>query len=134
MVRVILLENVIFNSKPFRFKISCFSAKQTFYVSKSVSIGGTRADPRSHRAVAELHSKILDARPLPRLWGPNSFNFIFGKFWQNRMLAAPRRVSTPTWRKSRIHHYRGVSTPGGANLLFGASFCLKVHRNLKELY
>ena len=39
-------------------------------------------------AVADLHSKILDARPP---WGSKFFQFhaVFGKFWQNRMLAPP---------------------------------------------
>ena len=43
-------------------------------------------------AVADLHSKILDARPSR---GPNSFNFMqfFGRFWQNRVLAPP----SPGW-------------------------------------
>ena len=39
-------------------------------------------------AVADLHSKILDARPP---WGSKFFRFhaVFGKNWQNRMLAPP---------------------------------------------
>ena len=39
-------------------------------------------------AVANLHSKILDAHPP---WGSKFFQFhaVFGKFWQNRMLAPP---------------------------------------------
>ena len=39
--------------------------------------------------VADLHSKILDARPPPP--GPKFFQFhaVFGKIWQNRMLAPP---------------------------------------------
>ena len=53
--------------------------------------------------VADLHSKILDASPP----GPNFFQFhaVFGKMWQNRMLASPRRVGAPTSRKSWIHHW-----------------------------
>ena len=41
-----------------------------------------------HFTVADLHSKILDARP-PR--GSKFFQFhaVFGKIWQNRMLAPP---------------------------------------------
>ena len=40
------------------------------------------------KPVADLHSKILDARPP---WGPKFFQFhaVFGKIWQNRMLAPP---------------------------------------------
>ena len=39
-------------------------------------------------SVADLHSKILDARPP---WGSKFFQFhaVFGKIWQNRMLAPP---------------------------------------------
>ena len=39
-------------------------------------------------AAADLHSKILDSRPPP---GSKFFQFhaVFGKFWQNRMLAPP---------------------------------------------
>ena len=39
-------------------------------------------------SVADLNSKILDARPP---WGPKIFQFhaVFGKIWQNRMLAPP---------------------------------------------
>ena len=39
-------------------------------------------------------------------WGPNSFNLMqfLGKIWQNRMWAHPRRVGTPTLRKSWICH------------------------------
>ena len=42
-------------------------------------------------SVADLHSKILDARPAP--WGSKFFQFhaVFGKFWRNRMLAPPPR-------------------------------------------
>ena len=41
-----------------------------------------------HTSVADLHSKILDARP-PR--GSKFFQFhaVFGKFWRNCMLAPP---------------------------------------------
>ena len=41
-----------------------------------------------HKTVADLHSKILDARPP---WGSKFFQFhaVFGKFWQNHMLAPP---------------------------------------------
>ena len=44
--------------------------------------------------VADLHSKILDARP-PR--GPKFFQFhaVFGKIWQNRMLASPGKLAPP---------------------------------------
>ena len=39
-------------------------------------------------SVVDLHSKILDARPPP---GSKFFQFhaVFGKIWQNRMLAPP---------------------------------------------
>ena len=39
--------------------------------------------------VADLHSKILDSAPPPG--DPNDFQFhaVFGKIWQNRMLAPP---------------------------------------------
>ena len=45
-------------------------------------------------SVADLHSKILDARPP---WGSKFFQFhaVFGKIWQNRMLAPPPLES---WR------------------------------------
>ena len=45
-------------------------------------------------ALADLHSKILDARP-PR--GSKFFQFhaVFGKFWQNRMLAPPGELAPP---------------------------------------
>ena len=45
-------------------------------------------------AVADLHSKILDARP-PR--GSKFFQFhaVFGKIWQNRMLAPPWELAPP---------------------------------------
>ena len=53
-----------------------------------------RTHSRNNRwsTVADLHSKILDARP-PTPGGPNSFNFMqfFGEIWQNRMLAPPPR-------------------------------------------
>ena len=65
-----------------------------------------------YRSVADLHSKIVDARhPLPR--GSKFFKFhaVFGKFWQNRMLApSPRGVGAPTSGKSWIRHCRRVST------------------------
>ena len=51
-------------------------------------------------AVADLHSKILDAPP-PR--GSKFFQFhaVFGKFWRNRMLAPPPRgVGAPSSGKS----------------------------------
>ena len=51
-------------------------------------------------AVADLHSKILDARPP---WGSKFFQFhaVFGKIWQNRMLAPPPRgVGAPSSGKS----------------------------------
>ena len=42
----------------------------------------------TYYAVADLHSKILDVRPP---WGSKFFQFhaVFGKIWQNRMLAPP---------------------------------------------
>ena len=45
--------------------------------------------------VADLRGGARDASPPG---GSNSFNFMlyFWKFWQNRMLAPPRRVSVPT--------------------------------------
>ena len=45
--------------------------------------------------VADLHSKILDAPPSP--WGSKFFQFhaVFGKFWQNRMLAPPGELAPP---------------------------------------
>ena len=54
--------------------------------------------------VADLHSKILDARPP---WGSKFFQFhaVFGKIWQNRMLAPPRRVGAPSSGKSWIRHW-----------------------------
>ena len=40
-------------------------------------------------SVADLHSKILDARPPS--WGSKFFQFhaVFGKIWPNRVLAPP---------------------------------------------
>ena len=48
-----------------------------------------KARNKEYTSVADLHSKILDARPPPR--GSKFFQFhaVFGKFWQNRMLAPP---------------------------------------------
>ena len=45
-------------------------------------------------AVADLHSKILDAPPR----GPKFFQFhaVFGKFWQNHMLAPPGGFGAPS--------------------------------------
>ena len=47
-------------------------------------------------AVADLHSKILDARPPPP-GGSKFFQFhaVFGKIWQNRMLAPPGELAPP---------------------------------------
>ena len=44
--------------------------------------------------VADLHSKILDARPP---WGSKFFQFhaVFGKIWQNRMLVPPGELAPP---------------------------------------
>ena len=55
--------------------------------------------------VADLHSKILDVRPP---WGSKFFQFhaVFGKFWQNRMLAPPQRVGALSSGKSWIRHCR----------------------------
>ena len=57
-----------------------------------------------YEAVADLRSKILDAPPPPP--GSKFFQFhaVFGKIWQNRMLAPPWRVGTPTSGKSWISH------------------------------
>ena len=51
-------------------------------------------------SVADLHSKILDAPPSPR--GSKFFQFhaVFGKFWQNCMLAPPWGVGAPSSGKS----------------------------------
>ena len=51
-------------------------------------------------SVADLHSKILDAPP-----GSKFFQFpaVFGKIWQNRMLAPPG-VGAPASGKSGIRH------------------------------
>ena len=45
--------------------------------------------------LADLHSKILDAR---HPWGPKFFQFhvVFGNFWQNHMLAPP--LPPESWR------------------------------------
>ena len=53
--------------------------------------------------VADLHSKILDARPPP---GPNSFNFMqfLGKFGKSYVGAPPWRVGAPSSGKSWIRH------------------------------
>ena len=59
------------------------------------------------KPMADLHSKILDARPPP--WGSKFFQFhaVFGEIWQNRMLAPPpRRVGAPSSGKSWIRHWK----------------------------
>ena len=56
-------------------------------------------------AVADLHSKILDAPPPPRGSKFIQFHAVFGKIWQNRMLAPPWRVGAPSSGKSWIHHW-----------------------------
>ena len=58
------------------------------------------------RAVADLHSKILEPRPTPHPHPRGSkffqFHAVFGKIWQNRMLVPcppsfrPPRVSPPS--------------------------------------
>ena len=64
-------------------------------ISKSVISGRLVRDGMSilgiitvSTSVADLHSKILDARPP---WGSKFFQFhaVFGKIWQKRMLAPP---------------------------------------------
>ena len=51
-----------------------------------------------HYSVADLHSKILGARPPPPK-GSKFFQFhaVFGEIWQNRMLAPPP-PSPGSWR------------------------------------
>ena len=43
--------------------------------------------------VVDLHSKILDVRPSGSKFFP--FHAVFGKFWQNRMLAPPGELAPP---------------------------------------
>ena len=52
-------------------------------------------------SVADLHSKILDTPSGSKFF---QFHAIFGKFWQNRMLA-------PRWKVARPHP---GETPGSA--------------------
>ena len=57
------------------------------------------------KPVADLHSKILDARHPPG--GPNSFNFM--QFWKNlakSYVGAPPRVGAPSSGKSWIRHWK----------------------------
>ena len=44
-------------------------------------------------AVADLHSKILDAPPRSKFF---QFHAVLGTFWQNRMLAPP--LPPESWR------------------------------------
>ena len=65
--------------------------------SKTPQDMGKRTDKRQSNlyTVADLHSKILDARtPPPRRSKFFQFHAVFGKIWQNRMLAPPLR----SWR------------------------------------
>ena len=61
------------------------------YIARDVRSGGSKGGAR-------------DARPP---WGPKFFQFhaVFGKFWQNRMLAPPRGVGIPSSGKSWIRHW-----------------------------
>ena len=56
------------------------------------------------KSVADLHSKILDARP--RGYKFFQFHAVFGKIWQNRMLAPPKGVGAPSSGKSWIRHWK----------------------------
>ena len=51
--------------------------------------------------MAHLYSKILDS-PRSKFF---QFHAVFGKFWQNRMLAPHWRISAPTSGKSWIRHW-----------------------------
>ena len=76
-------------------------------VCQGVSARGISTQGVSARAVVDLHSKILDARPP---WGPKFFQFhaVFGKIRQNRMLAPPPGELAPPPRENP-----GSATGGG---------------------
>ena len=64
-------------------------------------------DITSNLAVADLRG-AWGTRPSP--WGPKFFQFhaVFGKIWQNRMLAPPWGVGAPSSGKSWIRHCLGL--------------------------
>ena len=59
-------------------------------------------------AVADLRGGVRDVHPP---WGPKFFQFhaVFGKIWQNRMLAPPWGVGAPSSEKSWIRHWVGIN-------------------------
>ena len=84
-------------------------------------------------AVADLHSKILDARP-PQ--GPKFFQFhaVFGNFWQNRMLAPPpgswrpllgEILDKPLWSKTFRYNLKKYISVSRFNVLGLKDFVLQ---------
>ena len=81
-----------------------FSEKLYYIKENLVPMGGARGGLSPTPAVADLHSKILDARPPPG--GPNSFNFMqfLGNFGKIVCWRPPGELATHLGEKSWICH------------------------------